>query len=75
MLKTLTIVAVLIAGGTSLALAQNGLVTGNGPPVGGGAKGGPYMRSAAPPAAPAHSYTARHHKRMYMSAPHHKHTH
>jgi len=38
-LKTLTIVAALVAGGTSLALAQNGLPTGDQSPVAGGANG------------------------------------
>jgi hypothetical protein len=42
MLKSLTIVAVLFAGGTSLAMAQNGLPTGGQHPVAGGAAGGPY---------------------------------
>ena len=41
-LKTLTIVAALLAGGTSLALAQNGLPTGGQSPVAGGANGGWY---------------------------------
>ena len=36
-LKTLAIVAALLAGGTSLALAQNGPATGGLPPVAGGA--------------------------------------
>ena len=36
-LKTLTIVAALLAGGTLLALAQNGPATGGLPPVAGGA--------------------------------------
>ena len=40
-LKTLTIVAALFAGGTSLAMAQNGLPTGSEPPVAGGAAGNP----------------------------------
>src|SRR6516225_685274 len=40
-LKTLTIVAALFAGGTSLAMAQNGLPTGGEPPVAGGAAGNP----------------------------------
>jgi hypothetical protein len=39
-LKSLTIVAVLLAGGTSLAMAQNGLPTGGQSPVAGGAGGG-----------------------------------
>ena len=40
-LKGLTIVAALLAGGTSLARAQNGLPTGGEPPVAGGAAGNP----------------------------------
>jgi hypothetical protein len=40
-LKIITIVAALLAGGTSLALAQNGLPTGGDPPVAGGAAGNP----------------------------------
>lgn len=39
-LKSLTIVAVLLAGGTSLAIAQNGLPTGGESPVAGGVGGG-----------------------------------
>jgi hypothetical protein len=43
MLKSLSVAAVLIAGGTSLAMAQNGLPTGGERPVAGGANGGgPY---------------------------------
>ena len=42
MLKSLTIVAVLFAGGTSLAMAQNGLPTGGEHPVAGGAAGYGY---------------------------------
>jgi hypothetical protein len=38
--KTLTIAAVLIAGATSLAMAQNGPPTGGQRPVAGGANGG-----------------------------------
>ena len=36
-LKTVTLAAALIAGATSLAMAQNGPATGGQPPVGGGA--------------------------------------
>jgi hypothetical protein len=39
-LKTLTIVAALLAGATSLAMAQNGPATGGQRPVAGGANGG-----------------------------------
>jgi hypothetical protein len=41
-LKTLTIVAALLAGGTSLAMAQNGPPTGGQSPVAGGANGGSW---------------------------------
>src|SRR5215468_3226753 len=68
-LKTLTIVAALLASGTSLAMAQNGLPTGGYRPVAGGANGGGwypgyvygYGYTAAPLynyAAPAYSYAA-----------------
>jgi hypothetical protein len=40
--KTVTIGAVLLAGGASLAMAQNGLPTGGESPVAGGAAGGSY---------------------------------
>jgi len=40
-LKSLTIVAALLATGTSLAMAQNGQPTGTYPPVAGGAGGNP----------------------------------
>jgi hypothetical protein len=46
-LKTLTIVAALLAGGTSLALAQNGPATGGLPPVAGGPGGYPGYGYAA----------------------------
>jgi hypothetical protein len=39
-LKTLAIVAALLAGETALAMAQNGLPTGDETPVAGGANGG-----------------------------------
>jgi hypothetical protein len=42
-LRTLTIVAAVLASGTSLAMAQNGPATGGERPVAGGANGGgPY---------------------------------
>jgi hypothetical protein len=66
---TLTIVAALLAGGTSLAIAQNGPATGGENPVAGGAAGGGwypgygygYGYAAAPLynyAAPAYGYAA-----------------
>jgi hypothetical protein len=48
-LKTLTIVAALLAGGTSLALAQNGLPTGGESPVAGGANGNATVPGPAYP--------------------------
>jgi hypothetical protein len=39
-MKTFTMVATLLAGGTTLAMAQNGLPTGDETPVAGGANGG-----------------------------------
>jgi hypothetical protein len=76
-MKGLAIVAALLVGGASLAVAQ-GPPTGGYPPVAGGAAGNP----AVPPApsvygaktpTPSH-HAARHHKRIYMSAKstHHK---
>ena len=59
-LKGLTIVAAFLAGGSSFAMAQNGLPTGSEPPVAGGANGnpaapGPYQAPGAPGyAAPAY---------------------
>jgi hypothetical protein len=72
----LTIVAALLAGGTSLAMAQSGPATGGEPPVAGGAAGNP----AAPPIpnvygattpTPSHHAT-RHHKKLYMTNRTHK---
>jgi hypothetical protein len=40
-LRGLTIIAAALAGGASLAMAQNGLPTGGEPPVAGGANGNP----------------------------------
>jgi len=56
-LKTLTIVAALLAGGTSLALVQNGPATGGQSPVAGGANGGWYPGYGYP-APPLYSYAA-----------------
>ncbi len=63
-LKTFTIVGALLASLPSLAMAQNGLPTGNYPPVMGGAGGNPavpapggYVQYPAPieNAAPVHT--------------------
>jgi hypothetical protein len=72
-LRTLTIIAALLAGGASLASAQNGNPTGGYPSVAGGANGNPAALPApAESVAPAPSYKARHYKRLYMSATRHK---
>ena len=67
--KALAIIA-LLAGGTSLALAQSGPPTGNEPPVAGGAAGNPIL-DAQGSGVPARHAT-RHHRSMYMSAKSHK---
>jgi hypothetical protein len=56
--RTLTIVAALLAGGTSLAMAQNGLPTGGQRPVAGGANGGWYSGYGYA-VAPLYGYAAR----------------
>jgi hypothetical protein len=65
-LKTLIVVTALLANGTSLVVAQNGLPT-SGLPVAGGAAGTP---AAADLASGTSTRTARHHgtrhHRMYM---------
>ena len=71
MTKGLVIVAALLLGGTSLAMAQNGPATGNEPPVAGGAAGNPIL-DAQGSATPSRHYGTRHHRRMYMSARSHK---
>jgi hypothetical protein len=61
-LKSLTIVAALLAGGTSLVMAQNGLPTGGYPSVAGGAAGNPgFVPAAQSPAAGSATRTASHH--------------
>ena len=82
-LKSLPILAALLASGASLAVAQNGPATGSEPPVGGGAGGNaaaPGYYYGAPtyfgapayvgtpaPVAPGYRPIA-HHRRIYMSA-------
>jgi hypothetical protein len=72
-LKSLTIVAALLASATSLAMAQNGQPTGTYPPVAGGAGGNPitnpgYYRGYY--ATGAFRYAVP--RRMYMYAPPHR---
>jgi hypothetical protein len=74
LLKSLAIGAALLAGGTSLAIAQNGPATGGEPPVAGGAGGNPILDYGygAPAAAPrVHSV----HHRTYMYVPPHRGSH
>jgi hypothetical protein len=75
-MKGLAIVAALLVGGTSLAMAQSGPATGGQPPVAGGAAGNPAAPGipsvyGATTPTPSHHAT-RHHKRIYMSAKSHK---
>jgi hypothetical protein len=63
-LKYLTIVAALLAGATSIAIAQNGLPTGGEHPVAGGAAGGPYYGHAY-----RYGYGYRPHGHLYAHYP------
>ncbi|HXX51618.1 MAG TPA: hypothetical protein VEI98_10085 [Xanthobacteraceae bacterium] len=79
-LKKLMILSVMLAGGTSLALAQNGPATGGEPPVAGGAGGNPavpgYIATPGYLTAPSPGFVTSepnyrpiiHHRKMYMSA-------
>jgi hypothetical protein len=67
-LKSLAIVAAMIAVGSAAAVAQNGPATGGQQPVAGGAAGGPKLGTTPSP----HKF--RHHK-MYMSTTPQKHKH
>ncbi len=67
-MKTLAMIAALVIGSASLAMAQSG-------PPGTGTNPAPnYGQSAAPPTGAAsgprvaHHATSKHHKKMYMSA-------
>ena len=66
-LKTLMIVAALLAGGTSLAMAQNGPPTGGQPPVAGGANGGGWAGGWWYGGAPVYGY-----RHLYAYYPHHR---
>jgi hypothetical protein len=54
-LKSVMVAAVLLAGGISLAIAQNGPATGGEHPVAGGAAGGGY----------GYGYGHRHYRHLY----------
>jgi len=69
-LKTLTIVAALLASGTSLAMAQNGPPTGGYRPVAGGANGGGWAGGSWYGGAPIYGYGYR---RLYAYYPHYRH--
>jgi hypothetical protein len=70
-------VTALLAGGSSLAMAQSGLPTGGYPPVMGGAGGNPAVPGPAyfPEGRPsyvssgiANPQPTKHHRRIYLSA-------
>ena len=65
-LKTLAILAALLAGGTSLAMAQNGPPTGGQSPVAGGANGGGWGGGWYG-GAPVYGY-----RRLYAYYPHYR---
>ena len=67
-LKHLMIVAALLAGGTSLAMAQNGPATGGEHPVAGGAAGGPAYGHV-------HRYGYGHRHLYGQYRPYHRHWH
>jgi hypothetical protein len=66
-LKTLTLVVAMLAGGTSLAMAQNGLPTGGQSPVAGGANGGGWGGGWY--AGGAYGYGYRPHRNLYAYYP------
>jgi hypothetical protein len=68
-LKHLAIVAALLAGGTSLAMAQNGPATGGERPVAGGANGG------GPAYGHVYGYGYRPYRHLYAYRPYHRHWH
>ena len=57
LLKSVMVAAVLLTGGSSLAIAQNGLPTGGERPVAGGANGGGWGGATAT-ATPTHACIA-----------------
>src|SRR5215469_14471204 len=72
-LKTLTIVAALLATATSLAMAQNGLPTGGYRPVAGGANGGGPAYGYVYGYGHSYGYGYRPYRRMYGYYPHYRH--
>jgi len=73
-MKGLAIVAALLVGGASLAMAQSGPATGGYPPVAGGAAGNPAVPGPNLQAKTPSRHATKHHKKVYMSAKstHHK---
>ena len=75
-LKSLMIFAALLAGGTSLAMAQNGLPTGGQSPVAGGANGGGWgggWYARAPVYGYGYGYGYVPHRHLYAYYwPHHR---
>ena len=74
-LKRLLIVTAFLAGGPSLAMAQNGLPTGGYPPVMGGAGGNPAVPGSSyfpegrfVTSGTAYHQPIKHHRKIYMSA-------
>jgi hypothetical protein len=65
-LKSLTIVAAVLASGTSLAMAQNGPATGGQPPVAGGGGGNPPSYYGVLEA--SRRMATSHTRNLYMSA-------
>ena len=78
-LKSLMIFAALLAGGTSLAMAQNGLPTGGQSPVAGGANGGGWgggWYARAPVYGYGYGYGYVPHRHLYAYyRPHHRYRH
>ena len=72
-LKTLTIVAALLAGGTSLAIAQNGPATGGQSPVAGGANGGGWGGGLYAGRAYGYGYGYKPYRHLYAYYPHYRH--
>ena len=71
-MKGLAIVAALLVGAASVAVAQNGPATGGQPPVAGGAAGNPAAPGPNLQATTPSRHATKHHKKMYMSAKSHK---
>jgi hypothetical protein len=76
-LKIPTIVATLLASGTSLAMAQNGLPTGGQRPVAGGANGGGWAGGWWYGGAPVYGYRYGYgyapYRRLYGYYPYRRH--